>query len=68
MRRNHIYAIFVIADGNLNHIFFNTWFLHIIMNKEVYKTYKCETCEKWFMNKDELNIHTTSVHNKIVVE
>ena len=32
------------------------------MNKEVYKTYKCETCEKWFMYKDELNIHTTSVH------
>ena len=34
------------------------------MNKEVYKTYKCESCEKWFMNKDELNIHTTSVLKK----
>ena len=34
------------------------------MNKEVYKCKTCETCEKWFMNKDEFNIHTASVHEE----
>lgn len=33
-------------------------------HKEPFHTFKFETCEKKFMDKDEFNIHTASVHEE----